>query len=152
PTGQRTHGQSSLEAVFNAENYGEIGYINTPNGTQHPVPSNPNSWSPIYVVEYPAGSTINTGGSGATGPLNCIHSPGPENCPTHGNDIANAAHAITPSVYGTGQTAPLGHDHVMDFHGGEDWNVAWEPVLVLFTPAGVAAGVSNTRLLTDTAI
>jgi hypothetical protein len=154
PTGERTHGQSVLEPVFNAENYGEIGYVNTPNGTKHPVPSNPKSWSPIYVVEYPKNSTINTSGSGANGPLNCWHMQGNplqvnENCPTHGNDIAGAAAAIVPSVYSNGA---LGHDHVMDFPGGADWNVAWEPILVLFTQAGVQAGVSNTRLLTDTAI
>ena len=33
----------------------------------------------------------------------------------------------------------------MDFPGGADWNVAWEPIIVLFTNATAA----NTRLLTD---
>ena len=75
PTGERAHAQSVLEPVFNAENYGQIGYVSTPNGTQHPVPENPKSWSPIYVVVYPSTSTINTGGTGATGPLNCKHTP-----------------------------------------------------------------------------
>jgi hypothetical protein len=144
PTGERAHAQSVLESVFNAENYGEIGYINTPNGTQHPVPSNPKSWSPIFVVEYPKGSTINTGGTGATGPLSCWHMP-TENCPSHGNALAGAAASIMPSVYGAGA---LGHDHVMDFHGADGWNVAWEPILVLFTNSAAA----NTRLLTETQI
>jgi hypothetical protein len=54
PTGERAHAQSVLEPVFNAENYGQIGYVSTPNGTQHPVPENAKSWSPIYVVVYPS--------------------------------------------------------------------------------------------------
>jgi hypothetical protein len=36
----------------------------------------------------------------------------------------------------------------MDFHGAPDWNVNWEPILVLFTNSAAA----NTRLLTDTQI
>ena len=79
PTGERTHGQSQLEPVFNAENPGEVGYINTPNGTKHPVPSNPASWSPIYLPVYPTGSPPSTGGSGATGPLSCMHFEGSAN-------------------------------------------------------------------------
>ncbi len=165
PTGEAAHAQSVLEPVFNAENYGEVGYVSTPNGTQHPVPSNPRSWSPIYVVEYPVSSTIVTSGTGATGPLNCIHyaGTGTDNCPSHGNGIAGLAAACPPlpvlpgsascaivgnqvrAVYARGAA---GHDHVMDFPGGADFNVAWEPVAVLFTNATAA----NTRLLTDTAI
>ena len=167
PTGEATHGQSVLEPVFNAENSGEVGFVSTPNGTQHPVPSNPNSWSPIYVVEYPTGSTIVTTGSGATGPLNCEHfnptptTPRPtDNCPSHGNDIAGLAQFCTvipnappPCAHRTDvadvyKNGALGHDHVMDFPGGADFNVAWEPIIVLFTNARAA----NTRLLTDQAI
>jgi hypothetical protein len=36
----------------------------------------------------------------------------------------------------------------MDFPGGADWNVAWEPTFVLFEDATAA----NTRLLTDAQI
>jgi hypothetical protein len=169
PTGERAHGQSLLEAVFNAENAGQVGYVSTPNHTQHPVPSNPRSWSPIYVVEYPNGYSFSTDGSGADGPLSCWHTPA-ENCPTHGNDLAGIAMGCPDStmlpvpvadnpcndpttadavraVYDAMGVA--GHDHVMDFHGGADWNVAWEPVLVLFTDADYA---DTHRLLTDTAI
>lgn len=164
PTGERTHVQSQLEPVFNAENRGEVGYINTPNGTQHPVPSNPASWSPIYLPVYPTSSTITTSGSGANGPLSCEHfegSPGTDNCPDHGNTIAGLAKScpapisVLPgsdscsqavrNVYAGGVA---GHDHVMDFPGGADWNVAWEPIIVLFTNGAAA----NTRLLTDTEI
>lgn len=164
PTGERTHAQSQLEPVFNAENLGEVGYINTPNGTTHPVPSNPASWSPIYLPVYPTSSTITTTGSGATGPLSCEHfegSPGTDNCPDHGNTIAGLAKgcpAPIPVVPGSDSCSQLvrnvyaggvaGHDHVMDFPGGADWNVAWEPIIVLFTNPAAA----NTRLLTDVQI
>jgi hypothetical protein len=47
-----------------------------------------------------------------------------------------------PAVYGDGV---LGHDHLMDFPGAAEWNVAWEPVLVLFTSKAAA----NEHLLTD---
>lgn len=144
PTGERIHAQTVLEPVYNAESYGQIGYVSTPLGTQHPVPSNPRSWSPIYVVVYPTSSTIDTSGSGAAGPLNCWHTP-VENCPTHGGEVAGAAAFLVPSVYGGGV---LGHDHVMDWPGGADWSIAWEPVVVLFTNAQAA----NTRLLTDAQI
>jgi len=53
--------------------------------------------------------------------------------------------AIMPSVYGDGV---LGHDHLMDFPGGADFNVAWEPILVLFTSKAAA----NEHLLTDAQI
>ncbi len=46
------------------------------------------------------------------------------------------------SVYGA---RVLGHDHLMDFPGAADWNVAWEPILVLFTSTAAA----NEHLLTD---
>jgi hypothetical protein len=164
PTGERTHAQSQLEPVFNAANAGEVGYINTPSGTQHPVPANPASWAPIYLVVYPTSSTIDTSGSGADGPLDCQHfegNPGTDNCPDHGNTVASLAKAcpgaipVLPgsdpcsqavrNVYAGGVA---GHDHVMDFHGGDDWNVAWEPIFVLFTNSAAA----NTRLLTDAQI
>jgi hypothetical protein len=169
-TGERAHAQSTLEAVFNAEKSGEIGYVSTPNQTQHPVPSNPKSWSPIYVVEYPTTYQFATDGSGATGPLNCEHyqgTPETDNCPSHGNDLAGIAHfcldsSVVPApnnpcddsttaaaVQNVYQYGEAGHDHVMDFHGGADWNVAWEPILVLFTDADYA---NNNRLLTDSDI
>ena len=166
PTGERTHGQSVLEPVFNAEKAGEVGYVSTPNGTQHPLPSNPKSWSPFYVVEYPTTYTFNTGGSGAAGPLNCWHTPA-ENCPSHGDALAGIAQgcptnlpipaaenpcsdpttaAAVRAVY---QVGAAGHDHVMDFPGGADFNVGWLPIEVVFTDAAFA---NTNRLLTDTDI
>jgi hypothetical protein len=37
----------------------------------------------------------------------------------------------------------IGHDHLMDFPGGSDFNIAWEPMFVLFTPQGAADGAFN---------
>jgi hypothetical protein len=55
--------------------------------------------------------------------------------------IAAAAQAIMPSVYGGGVT---GHDHLMAGPGsGGDFNVAWVPVLVLFTSRSAA----NTHII-----
>lgn len=133
PSGERIKGQSVLEPVYNAEMEGQIGFVSTP--LHAPMRANPRAWSPFFVPVYPTGSTV--------GPLLCEHNP--ENCPDHGPEIAGAAASIVPDVYGAGV---LGHDHVMDFPGGEDFNVAWEPVLVLFTSKAAA----NEHLLTDSQI
>src|SRR5262249_52480962 len=57
-----------------------------------------------------------------------------------------AAAAAFPNVYGAPDgSGVLGHDHMMAPPGsGGDFNVAWEPILVLFTNAAAA----NTRLTT----
>jgi hypothetical protein len=127
-------GQSVVEPVYNDEQAGTIGYVSTPMHT--PMHANPSAWSPFYLPVYPVGSTV--------GALVCAHTPA-ENCPTHGQAIADAAAQIMPGVYGSGV---LGHDHLMDFPGGADFNVAWEPILVLFTSKAAA----NEHLLTDAQI
>lgn len=137
PSGERAFGRSVLEPVYDAEHAGTIGIVSTP--MHAPLRANPRSWSPIYVPVYPVGSTV--------GPLLCEHQP--ENCPSHGAGIAGAAAAIMPSVYGAADgSGVLGHDHVMDFPGGADFNVAWEPILVLFTNTAAA----NDHLITDAQI
>jgi hypothetical protein len=141
PSGQRTFGQSVLEPVYNAEDAGAIGYIKQPTKAPQPVPSNPKAWSPFYLVVYPVTSTVPS-----TVTLFCRHTPAPENCPTHGNAISGLALAQEPSVYGAGVA---GHDHLMDFPGGDDFNIAWEPMVVLFTAKGVTDGTVNQHLVTD---
>jgi hypothetical protein len=136
PTGERVVGQSVVEPVYNDEQAGTIGYVSTPMHAPNPVKANPRAWAPFYVSVYPVGSTVGT--------LLCQHTPA-ENCPDHGPQIAAAAAQIEPSVYGGGV---LGHDHLMDFPGGTDFNVAWEPILVLFTSTAAA----NEHLLTDAQI
>jgi len=135
PSGERTFHNATIEPAYNAENAGQIGYLLTP--SKAPVKSNPAAWSPLYIVVYPTSTTV-------TATLNCTHTP-VENCPSHGDEVAGAAAGIVPSVYGGGV---LGHDHVGDFPGGADFNVAWEPILVLFTNSAAA----NQHLVTDTQI
>jgi hypothetical protein len=140
PSGERVLGQSVVEPVYNDEQAGTIGYVSTPIHAPNPVKANPNAWSPFYVPVYPVGSTVGT--------LLCMHTPA-ENCPDHGPQIAAAAAAAFPDVYGPANgSGVLGHDHLMDFPGGADFNVAWEPILVLFTSTAAA----NEHLLTDAAI
>jgi hypothetical protein len=144
PSGERVLGQSVLEPVYNDENAGQIGYVMTPLKAPDPVKSNPRSWSPFFLPVYPVGSTV--------GPLLCEHNPPTntppaDNCPTHGDLIAGLAASIMPAVYGS-TDGVLGHDHLMDFPGGTDFNIAWEPVLVLFTSKAAA----NEHILTDAQI
>src|SRR5579864_2191808 len=134
PSGERIHGQSVLEPVFD-DTTGNVNYVMTPLNVSVPVNANPRSWAPFYVPVYPVGwfKSVVT--------LQCTHLP-TDNCPDHGPPIAGAAASIVPAVYGVGV---LGHDHLMAPPGsGGDFNIAWEPILVLFTPAAVA----NTRLTT----
>jgi hypothetical protein len=96
--------------------------VSTPRGVADPVKSNPRASAPFYLPVYPTKSTI-----GVT--LNCQHTP--ENCPDHGGVIAGIAEGFMPGVYGEGV---LGHDHLMAGPGSHgDFNVAWVPIIVLFT-------------------
>ena len=138
PSGERVTGQSVLEPVYNDEQAGTIGYVSTP--INAPMNANPRAWSPFYVPVYPVGSTVGT--------LLCMHVPR-DNCPDHGPGVSQAAAAAFPDVYGPADgSGVLGHDHLMDFPGGADFDVAWEPVLVLFTSTAAA----NEHLLTDAQI
>jgi len=141
PSGQRVLGQSVLEPVYNDENAGQIGYIKQPEDAPQPVLANPVAWAPFYLVVYPVGSTAST-------TYLCMHLP-VDNCPTHGPGIASLAQTIEPAVYAGGV---VGHDHLMDFPGGPDFNIAWEPIVVLFTPKGAADGATNEHVLTDAQI
>jgi hypothetical protein len=55
---------------------------------------------------------------------------------------ADTAAQTEPSVYSDGV---VGHDHVLDFPGGDDFNIAWEPVVVLFKSKADA----NEHVVTD---
>jgi len=141
PTGERLLHQASVEPAYNAAN-GDLGFLLTPIHAPDPVKANPKSWAPIYLPVYPTTTTVST-------TLNCMHIPA-ENCPSHGDLVAGAAQAISAGagfgdVYANGV---LGHDHVADFPGGDDFNIAWEPILVLFKTADAA----NVHLTTDAAI
>ena len=134
PSGERILGQSVLEPVFD-DTTGNVNYVNTPLKAPNPVNTNPRAWAPFYVPVYPVSA------SASVGTLQCAHIPA-DNCPDHGPPIAVAAASIVPSVYGSGV---LGHDHLMAPPGsGGDFNIAWEPILVLFTSTAAA----NTHLTT----
>ncbi len=134
PTGERMFHNNGLEPVYNDET-GELGFLMVPNKAPDPVKSNPRSWAPIYLPVYPMSA------AGSVGMLVCMHVP-VENCPSHGDAVAALAQQVMPDVYGEGV---YGHDHIMDFPGGSEFNIAWEPVIVLFTSAEAA----NEHILTD---
>jgi hypothetical protein len=149
PSGQRMFGPTSFDATTGSfvggggtiepaydDATGTLVYLQTPNGPHvHPPkkidPSTgmPINVAPIYLPMYPVGSGIDP----AT--LNCAHVPA-DNCPDHGPLLAGAAMQIMPTVYGAGV---VGHDHLVGIAStGGDFNVLWEPVLVLFTNAAAA--------------
>ena len=135
PSGERQFGQATVEPAYNDET-GSIIYLLTPDKVPFPSKANGHATAPLYLVEYPPGTTV-------TG-FNCAGVPG--NCPDHDLDVATAATNIMPSVYGTNPFALPGHDHLVAAPGsGGDFNVAWEVVEVLFTKKSAA----NTRLTTD---
>jgi hypothetical protein len=135
PTGQRMVGSTTfnfttmsfqggggtIEPAYDDANGSTI-YIFTPNGPKvHP---NDHNVAPLYLPVYPTGSTVDPS------TLDCIH-VGADNCPDHGPLVAGGVEAALPSVYGNGV---LGHDHLLGLaKTGGDFNVIWEPVLVLFT-------------------
>lgn len=138
PSGERiiggsgAHGGTVVEPVYD-DMTGAIRYVSTPRGTPDPVNSPPHAAAPFYLPVYPTGSTVGT--------LMCQDVP-QENCPDHGPAVAGASAAIMPSVYSGGV---IGHDHLMAGPGSHgDFNVAWVPVLVLFTSTAAA----NEHLIT----
>jgi hypothetical protein len=146
PTGERLVSKNvAIEPAYNADT-GDLMYLLTP--VKAPLPSHANSHavSPLYLVEYPYGSTA----AGVGGQFNCEGVPG--NCPDHDGLVASVAVGAYPGVYGTDPTAVPGHDHVADPPGKPDFNIAWEVVEVVFTDQGMADGAINTRLTTDAQI
>jgi len=137
PSGERivggngSHGGTVVEPVYD-DMTGQIRYVSTPRGTAQPVPTNPRATAPFYLPVYPVGATVPT--------LNCQDVP-VENCPDHGPAVAAAAQAIDPLVYGNGV---IGHDHLMAGPGSHgDFNVAWVPTLVLFTPGAAITQITT---------
>ena len=137
PSGERivggtaAHGGTVIEPVYD-DMTGQIRYVRTPRGTAHPVPTNPRATAPYYLPVYPVGSTVPT--------HNCQDVPA-ENCPDHGPAVAGLAQALEPGVYGGGV---IGHDHLMAGPGSHgDFNVAWVPTLVLFTPGAAITHITT---------
>lgn len=142
-----TGGGGVIEPAYNDAN-GSLLYLLTPTKSnvqlsnkivQDPTDvafpfSHPVNVAPIFLPVYPTSSGIDP----AT--LNCAHVPA-DNCPDHGPAIADAVQS--DPIYGAGV---IGHDHLIGVAAtGGDFNIVWEPVLVLFMPteAGAAAAASQ---------
>jgi hypothetical protein len=148
PSGERivggngSHGGTVLEPVYD-DMTGQIRYVSTPRGTTQPLPTNPRATAPFYLPVYPAGASVPT--------LNCQDVP-VENCPDHGPAVAGAAQAIEQSIFGNQSVyadGVIGHDHLMAGPGsGGDFNVAWVPTLVLFTPGATITHITTLTQLT----
>lgn len=134
PSGQRTVGQTTIEPAYNDLN-GNILYLLTPDHAK--MHTNPRAWAPLYLIMYP------TSAAGAVGTMNCAHQP-MDNCPDHGPLVSGLAESAMPSVYGAGV---WGHDHLVTGVPpvGGDFNIAWEPIAVLFTSNAAA----NTHITTE---
>jgi hypothetical protein len=132
PSGERTFGQTVIEPAYDS-GPGTLVYLQTPMHTH--VNPNEHNVAPLYLPMYPAGAPVGT--------LNCEDLPA-ENCPDHGPLLAGLAESVMPSVYGGGV---LGHDHLAGIaSSGGDFNVLWEPVVLLFTNSWVANHVHITTL------
>jgi hypothetical protein len=146
-SGHFTGGGGTIEPAYD-DTTGTLVYLQTPNGpavhlpkTIDPSTGLPVNVAPIYLPMYPAGSGIDPA------MLNCAHVPA-DNCPDHGPLLAAVAASIMPSVYDTGV---LGHDHLVGIAStGGDFNVIWEPVLVLFTnPAAAMTHITTLKQIND---
>lgn len=136
PSGEVQVGQTVIEPAYD-DATGSLVYLSTPMGTAgHVNPVFQRNVAPIYLPMYPVGAPVGT--------LNCQDTTATtsENCPDHGPEVAGATMAISAangfgSVYANGV---LGHDHLVGIAStGGDFNVLWEPVLVIFTNASAAS-------------
>ena len=142
PSGEHLLGQTSIEPAYD-DVTGALTYLLTPANAPFPSKANTNATAPLYLVEYPGSSTVGT--------VNCMGVPG--NCPDHDGEVAGAATAIMPSVYGTDPTKVLGHDHLVAVPAsGGDFNIAWHVIEVLFTSPAAANTHITTMTQLETAI
>ena len=120
-SGQRGFGQATVEPAIDYATGNEI-FLLTPNKAPLPSKAAQVARAPLYLVLYPANSTINAN------ILNCQ----PMNCD----------HAQTFDY-------PLkGHDHLVGMPHTGDFNVAWDVILIAFTPKGFGNGAINNRIST----
>ena len=144
-TGHFSGGGGTVEPAIDDVTGATI-YLLTPNNAKtHP---NAHNVAPLYLPVYPQGSGIDPTS------LNCAHVP-TDNCPDHGPGVAGAAMGISQqngfgSVYAGGV---VGHDHLAGVaSSGGDFNVIWEPTLVLFTNADAATHRITTDAQIDAAV
>jgi hypothetical protein len=120
-SGQRAFGQVTVEPAIDDATGNEI-FLLTPNNVPLPSHAAQRAQAPLYLVLYPALSTIDANTLNCQ-PVNCDH--------------------VQAFAY------PLkGHDHLVGMPHTGDFNVAWYVVLVAFTPQGFEDGAINNRILT----
>ena len=122
-SGMRAFGQVTVEPAVDLATGNEI-FLLTPNNAPMPVNAAGRAHAPLYLVLYPAASTI------PADSLNCQ----PTNC----NHAQTFAYPLK------------GHDHLVGVPHTGDFNVAWDVILVAFTPKGFGDGAIDTRILTLT--
>jgi hypothetical protein len=136
PSGEVLVGKTVIEPAYD-DTTGSLTYLSTPLGTNgHANLSVVHNVAPIYLPMYPV--------DGYQGVLNCQDTTAAttENCPDHGPLVAGATMGISlqggfGSVYASGMR---GHDHLVGIAAtGGDFNILWEPVLVIFTNAQAAS-------------
>ena len=123
-SGMRAFGQVTVEPAVDYSTGNQI-FLLTPNNVPTPSHAAQRAHAPLFLTLYPDKSTI------PANSLNCQ----PSNC----------NHAQIPGI--------KGHDHLVGMastHG--DFNVAWDVILVIFTPKGVDDGAINRRILNLTVL
>jgi hypothetical protein len=120
-SGQRAFGQVTIEPAIDDATGNEI-FLLTPNNVPVPSHAAQRAHAPLYLVLYPASSTIDAD------TLNCQ----PVNC----DHVQTFAYPLK------------GHDHLVGVPHTGDFNVAWDVVIVAFTEQGFADGAINNRILT----
>ena len=137
PSGERTHGNVSIEPAYNDFD-GSIIYLLTPNrlaplGANNPINKvNSHAVAPLFLVVYPPGTH---------GTFNCMGVPG--NCPDHDGAIAGVATSVMPGVYGTNPGAVPGHDHLVGVAPTGDFNVPWHVYVELFTSSAAVTHITT---------
>ena len=121
-SGMRAFGQVTVEPAVDYSTGNQI-FLLTPNNVPTPANAAQRAHAPLYLPLYPTISSV------PANSLNCT----PTNC----NHVQNFGYPIK------------GHDHLVGMastHG--DFNVAWDVILVPFTPKGFHDGAINHRILT----
>jgi hypothetical protein len=125
-------GGATIEPAYDYST-GSLVYLQTPTKARvhpaqkiDPATGLPVNVAPLYLVTYPKGSIDPSA-------LNCAHLP-EDNCADHGNAVAGGAEAFAQALdnhlYAGGVA---GHDHLVGKAStGGDFNVIWEPILVIF--------------------
>jgi hypothetical protein len=137
PSGEVALGPNLIEPAYNDID-GTLTYLLTPNEVRQEKANTAHAVAPLYLIMYP--SSV----AGAIGTVNCQHQP-MDNCPDHGPLVSGLAEFAAPLVYSAGV---WGHDHLVAAPpsppAAGDFNIAWEPVVVLFTnPAAASTHITT---------